>query len=134
MMVTFPIAFLLAVVPSDAAWLLTGDSFWPRMSWWLLGGGVLMGLLASIAGTIELLTTPGVRRRPAGWNHFLSAVVLLAVAFTNWYLRLQDPEALLIPWGLTLSLVGALLVVIAGWLGGDLVFEHQLGVSQEDDV
>jgi len=132
MMVTFPIAFLMAMVPTDLAWILTGDDFWARVSLWLAGAGALTGLAAGLAGTIELLIIPGVRRRGASWSHFVAAITLISVAFTNWFLRLADPTEMILPWGLTLTLLGAVLTGMAGWLGGNLVFEHRIGVVEED--
>ncbi len=133
MLVTFPIAFLLGALATDGAYLLTGDAFWARMSVWLLGGGSVMGILAGIAGTIELLAVQGIRHRAASWNHFVVAVMLLAVATINWLSRLGDAETALFPYGIFLSAMGALLVGIAGWLGGKLVFEHQIGVGSDED-
>lgn len=131
MLVTFPIAFLTAALPSDVAFLYLGDAFWARLSLWLLGAGTLMGTLAGIAGTVELLSIPGIRRRVAAWNHFVVSVMLLAVSFANWAWRLQDIEAAVAPWGLAMSALTLALVVFAGWLGGGLVFEHQIGVENE---
>lgn len=132
MLVTFPIALLLCALGSDLAFWWTVDPFWARMSLWLLGGGTLMGLVAGLSGTVELLAISGVRRRAVGWSHFVSAVMLLSVGFTNWLWRLEDPAAAILPLGLALSALGALLVAVAGWLGGKLVFEHQIGVVDED--
>lgn len=132
MLVTFPIAFLIAIVPSDLAWVLTGDDFWARVSLWLAAGGSVMGLIAGLAGTVELLAIPGVRRRGASWSHFLAAIMLISVAFTNWFVRLAGQTEMILPWGLTLSLLGAVLVGVAGWLGGNLVFEHQIAVIEDD--
>ncbi|HEX2256572.1 MAG TPA: DUF2231 domain-containing protein [Afifellaceae bacterium] len=131
MLVTFPIAFLMAVPPSDIAFLYFGDPFWARLSLWLLGAGTLMGTLAGIAGTVELLAIAGIRRRAAAWNHFVAAVVMLAVSFANWTWRLDDVEAAVAPWGLAMSALTAVLVVFAGWLGGGLVFEHQVGIEND---
>ncbi len=132
MLVTFPIAFLLAMVPADLAWLITGDDFWARLGLWLAGAGFVMGTVAGIAGTIELLVIPGVRRRGASWSHFVAAITLISVAFANWHLRIADPAALIMPIGLGLSVLGAVLTGVAGWLGGNLVFEHQIGVVHDD--
>jgi uncharacterized membrane protein len=133
MLVTFPIAFLLATFASDLVFLYDGDVFWARMSLWLVGGGTVMGVVAGVAGTIEVLTVRGIRRRPAAWNHFVASVMMLAVAFANWMWRIPDPEAAIMPWGLALSTLTAALVAYAGWLGGTLVFEHQIGIEQESD-
>lgn len=132
MLVTFPIAFFLGALGSDlAAWYI-GDIFWARASLWLLGAGVWMGILAGAAGTVELLCVTGIRRRPASWNHFVVAVMLLAVQFFNWLSRIHDPVGSVVPVGIFLSGLGALLVASAGWLGGKLVFEHQIAVGGSD--
>lgn len=132
MLVTFPIAFLIGAFGSDAAYWYTADPFWARMSFWLLGGGTAMGILAGIAGTVELLAIRGIRLRAASWSHFVAAVMLLSVAFANWVIRLDDAEAAVLPYGIYLSALGAALVAVAGWLGGKLVFEHRVGVVHED--
>lgn len=131
MVVPFPIAFLLAVVATDVAYLFTGDSFWARASLWLAGGGTGLGIVAGIIGTLELLIIKDIRHRAAGWSHFVLAVMLLAVGFINWLSRLDDPFGSIATGGLYLSLLGAVLVAMAGWLGGELVFEHQVGLGKD---
>lgn len=133
MLVTFPIALLTLVLPSDLAWVLTQDDFWARMSLWLVGAGAVMGLFAAIIGTIELLLIPAVRRHGMGWSHFVAAMVLLSVAFSNWYLRLEaGAEAWILPWGLALSALGAGLVMMAGWLGANLIFDQRIAIMDEE--
>ena len=135
MVVPFPIAFLLAVVVTDVAFLLTADTFWARASLWLAGGGTWLGLGAGFIGTLELMIIRGIRHRAAGWSHFVMAVMLLAVGFINWLSRLGDPQGAIAAGGLYLSLLGAGLVAMAGWLGGELVFEHHVGLAkhQQED-
>ena len=132
MLVTFPIAFLLGAFASDVAFWFRADPFWARMSLWLIGAGTVMGTIAGIAGTVELLAISGIRRRAASWSHFVAAVVMLSVAAANWLVRLEDPEGAVMPLGLFLSALTAGLVSIAGWLGGTLVFEHRIGIVEED--
>ncbi len=134
MTVTFPIAFLMAALPSDLAFVLLEDPFWARMSLWLLGAGTIMGIVAGVVGTTELLCVGGIRRRLTSWSHFVMAVMLLAVGFANWMLRLDDAAGAILPWGLYLSAVGALLTAIAGWLGAKLVFHHQIGIWDENEL
>lgn len=132
MMANFPIAFLLTVIASDLAFWHFGDPFWARASLWLVGAGTVMGVAAGIAGTVELLSVKQIRRRPASWSHFVSAVMLLSAAAANWGWRLGDAEAAIMPWGLVLSCMCFILVGMAGWLGGVLVFEHQVGVVDDE--
>lgn len=133
MAVTFPIAFLVSALGSDLMFWHLGDPFWARVSLWLLGAGTVTGTLAGIVGAVEVLAIRGIRRRAASWSHSIAAVMLLAVATANWFLRIDEPEAHVIPLGLYLSGLGAILVLLAGWLGGTLVFEHKIGTVEEDD-
>lgn len=133
MVVPFPIAFLLAVVATDVAYLVTTDTFWARASLWLTGGGAWLGIGAGIIGTLELLIIRDIRHRAAGWSHFVVAVMLLAVGFINWLSRLDDPAEAIRFGGFWLSLLGAGLVAMAGWLGGELVFEHHVGLGKHQN-
>lgn len=132
MLANFPIAFLVTVIASDLGYWYTSDPFWARTSLWLLGGGTVMGIVAGIAGTVELLAVKEIRRRTASWSHFVAAVMLLSVAAANWGSRIEDAEAAVMPWGLALSAMCFVLVGMAGWLGGALVFEHQVGIIDDD--
>lgn len=133
MVVPFPIAFLLAIVGTDITYLGTADAFWARASLWLAGAGTILGVIAGIIGTLELFLIRGIRHRPAGWSHFVMAVMLLAVGFINWLSRIEDPYSSIEGSGLYLSLLGAALVSMAGWLGGDLVFEHHVGLGKHKE-
>jgi uncharacterized membrane protein len=132
MLVTFPIALIVATLGADIFWWLTADPFFGRVGLWTSGWGFGMGVLAAVAGTVELLAGAGIRRNPASWSHAVSAMSLLAVIGANWGWRLMHDTAAILPWGLLLSAGGLVLVAIAGWQGGRLVFEHGVGVILND--
>lgn len=127
MLVHFPIALVICTLGADGMYWLTADPFWVRVGVWAAGAAFGFGLIASVAGTAELLAVPGIRVRVASWNHAIAAMTLLAVAGANWGLRLNFPEAIL-PHGLLLSLLAAVLTALAGWHGGKLVFDHGVGL------
>lgn len=126
-------ALVVGTLGADIFWWLTADPFFVRLGLWTSGWGFVMGLLAAVAGTAELLAGPGIRRRPQSWTHAVVAMMLLATVGANWGLRLYDPEGAVLPWGALLSLGGLLYVALAGWHGGKLVFEHQIGVTVSED-
>lgn len=133
MLVTFPMALTVGTVGADLFWWLTADPFFARLGLWSSGWAFAMGILAALAGTAELLAGRGIRRRPESWTHAVLAMMLLATIGANWGLRLFDPEGAILPWGAVLSLGGLVFVGFAGWQGGKLVFEHQIGVMLADD-
>lgn len=129
MLVTFPIALCICTLGADVLYWWTGDPFWPRTALWASGVGFLMGLLAGLAGTAELLLVPGIRIRAASWTHFVLAVMLLSVLAANWAIRLDDPVAAVLPWGVLTSLLAAGMTGMTGWHGGKLVFDYGLGTQ-----
>lgn len=127
MLVHFPIALVVCTLGIDGLYWLNGDPFWLRVGVWSTGFAFAFGVLASVAGTAELLAVPGIRVRVASWNHAIAAMTLLAVAGANWGLRLNIPDAVL-PHGMLLSLLASVLTALAGWHGGKLVFDHGAGL------
>lgn len=132
MLVSFPIAYVMGAVASDIAFWWTGDPFWARMSLWIIGIGFVVGILAAIAGTLDFMLVREIRHHVTSWSHFLAAVMMLALAGANWWLRVDNSEDALLPWGLFLSVVTAVALSFAGWLGGKLVFEHNVGIGDEE--
>lgn len=129
MLVVFPIAFLATVAPADLLFLWSGLAFWAQLSLFMSAAGLALGVVAAAAGTVDLLLIRVVRRHVSAWSHALAAVMLLAFAAANTWLRWPDPAAAVWPWGLLLSVPMAALVGIAGWLGGGLSFHHGIGVA-----
>lgn len=127
-LVMFPLAFLVAVAGTDLGYWLTRDPFWARVSVWLIGAGFLSGILAGITGFLDFYKIKRVRDRSAGWLHMAGNVLALVLSLANWVLRLGDPVAPILPWGLTISLLVAALLAITGWFGGELTFRHKIGV------
>lgn len=129
MLVSFPIALAMCTLAADLLYWWTGDGFWVRAALWTTGAGFLMGLLAGLSGTAELLLVPGIRARAASWTHFIFAMTLLSAFGLNWGLRLAAAAEIVLPYGLLLSLLVAALTTLTGWHGGKLVFDYQLGTS-----
>ncbi|MEW6099074.1 MAG: DUF2231 domain-containing protein [Pseudomonadota bacterium] len=132
MMIHFPVAALIGLVAVDVAFLRSADPFWARAGVWLAGVGALGGWAASIAGLIDLYTVARIRRLITASCHAIIAVMMLSVATMNWLLRVGDAGAMVRPWGLYLSLLTAVLIALAAYLGGRLVYEHTVGVDTSE--
>lgn len=127
MLVTFPIAFVSATLFADIAFWLTEDTFWAEAAFWALVGAVIGGLLAAAAGMADFLLVPQIRRHVSSWSHFIAAVMVIAIAFANLLVRWEEAASAVMPLGIYLSGLNQVLLAIAGWLGGKLVFVHNLG-------
>lgn len=132
MLIHFPVAALMGLVATDAAYVLTGDFFWARAGLWLAGVGVLGGTVSSLAGLVDLVSVSRIRRLVTAWSHAILAVLLLSLASFNWLLRIDDPAARILPWGLYVSLLSAAVIGMTAFLGGRLVYEYAVGVDIEE--
>jgi uncharacterized membrane protein len=131
-LVIFPVAFLSAAAGSDIGYWLTKDFFWARASMWLIGLGGFTGIMAALVGIADFIRVRKVRQRTAGWAHMFINITVLVLTFINFGLRLYDPQSAILPIGVSLSLIVAVLLSIGGWYGGELSFRHKIGVIGTD--
>lgn len=133
MLVPFPIAFLVAALACDLAFWGTRVPLWATAAIWLIGAALVMGALAAIAGLIDFVTQEPIRTIPDAWYHMFGNVLAVALSLVNFGLRyVQGPVNAVIPWGVTLSIIVAAILLYTGWLGGELVFRHQCGMIEEE--
>ncbi len=130
MLVPVPIGMLSAAVASDVAYAITGDGFWARASRWLLGGGMLAGLMAAVLGIIDF-TTIRRARSSTGVTHAAGNATILALTGVSLLLRRGDPRRVPVS-AMALSGLAAALLTITGWLGGELSYRHGIGVILDD--
>lgn len=133
MVVVFPISFLMFTVVSDAVFWWRGDAFWALVSFWLSAAGLTIGVLAALLGLADFMLMKQVRQHVAAWSHMIVGIMVLSLAAANVQLRWDDPVTAVLPWGIVVSAVLALMVVIVGWLGGTLTFRHGIGTYVHDD-
>ncbi|WP_304639454.1 DUF2231 domain-containing protein [Pseudomonas sp.] len=130
-LVHFPVALLLSVVLTDILYIWSEDFFWARAGIWLAGAGALGAWVAGIVGMLDLVLVPAIRRLITAWSHAILAVMLISVASLNWLSRIAAPDEAIWPWGMYLSVLSALLIASAAFLGGILVYDHGVGVTQD---
>lgn len=132
-LIPFPIALLITAAVTDIAFWKTGSPLWAGCSYWLLIGGVGVGVLAAVTGLIDFVSIARARQHTAGWIHAGGNAVVLILGIVNIALRWSD-QTRIVPWGLGLSVVTAALLGITGWYGGELVFRHMIGVTGHHDA
>lgn len=130
MLVPFPIAFLVGTLATDLVFWGVGDPFWARASVWLVGAGVVMGGLAAVFGLIDFLTIERARR-PAGWTHFLGNLLAVILSLVSLLLRVGDPASAVLPGGLVLSFIVVGVLLVTGWMGGELAYRYKIGVIED---
>lgn len=130
-LVTLPIGFLIGAFLSDLAFYWANDPFFARASLWLVGAGLVAGVIAALAGLIDFLGSAAIRDLRESWLHFGGNAVVLILAAISLYLRVQDETGTVSVVQLLLSICITALLGITGWLGGEMVFRRRVAVSEE---
>src|SRR5438552_18698692 len=86
---------------------------WLHVSEWLIGAGLAFGGLAALALFAEFLTRPAIRRGGLGWAHLVLFYGALVVELINALVHTIDGWTAVVPTGMTLSIVGAVLALAA---------------------
>ena len=134
MTVGVPIGLYTGAFVADAVYVLAHDAFWFRMAFWCIALGLLGNLGAVLTGLPDFFAIK--KEVPPAWNaattHLvigLGLVLLYTINFAlhNWGDPLAGGDSIL---PFILSLVGASLLGLQGWYGGELVFRHKVGVEE----
>ncbi len=111
----FPIACFTLALLTDLAYIRTAQLVWQRFSEWLLFAGLVFGGIALLAQFIHFL----VRRERPSWLAVAGAIVVLILALINSFIHARDGWTGVVPWGVTLSALTVLAMIVTGWLGRD---------------
>jgi uncharacterized membrane protein len=129
MLVPFPIAFFTGALACDIAFRYTSNSFWASCAYWLLGAGVVMALVAALAGLTDFAGDRRIRDLRVAWLHAGGNVILVLIEAYNFYIRydMAGPPATP-PYGLALSAIAVVLMLFNGWQGWEMVYRHRVAV------
>ncbi len=131
-LVPFPIVCFTLVLVTDILYWQTENLMWQHFSSWLLFAGLVVAAFAAIAGAIDLLARRAIRRRSKALMHGIGNLVVMALAMLNSLVHARDGWHGVVPWGLALSAVTVLVMMITVWLGRDMVYRHAIGVRPHD--
>ena len=133
-LIPFPIGLLTTAVVFDVLYLITSSGRWAGISFWMIGAGVIGGLLAAVFGLIDWLAIPsGTRAKAVGLLHGLTNFLMVALFAISWLLRAEVPGEPGVV-AIVLSFLGVGLASLGGFLGGELVFRLGVGVSEEANL
>jgi uncharacterized membrane protein len=109
----FPICAFTLTVFTDIAYWRTANLMWLHFSEWLLLAGLIFGVLAAVFLLLAYLVS---KVRP-GWLHAIGGVVVMLLAALNSFIHTADGWTAVMPYGLTVSVITVLAMIITGWLG-----------------
>ncbi len=126
MLIPLPLGLWIFSWVADLVYASGGGEQWRAVALYTVGGGVVGALLAAIPGYLDYrsLTDPQ-PKTIATWHMTLNLTIVALFVATFW-MRVAD-----LSWvgGFVLSTLGVLLLGISGWLGGELVYKHGVGVD-----
>ena len=97
---------------------------------WVSIAGVVLALVAAVAGFTDFLSEPRIRGLNNAWYHMIGNLAAVVLALVNFYLRYaQGAEAAVKPWGVVLSLVVVGILLFTGWKGWEMVYRHHVAVQ-----
>jgi len=138
MIIPFPIALWVFSLVADVIYLWRGNLVWRNwIAFYTLLGGIIGAVVAAVPGFIDWLSITD--RNVVGianWHARLNLIALV-IFVISFYLRTTSGASWVsgsytIP--VLLSVLGVILITIAGWLGGEMVFRHGVAVDQQPDT
>ena len=92
MLIVFPLGLLATAVVFDVIFLVTDNPTWTQAAYYMIGAGVVTGLLAAVPGALDWWGIPrGTRAKRVGLIHGLGNVVVVALFAISWLLRRDNP-------------------------------------------
>jgi uncharacterized membrane protein len=126
-LIVFPLGLLFTSVVFDVIYLITRNSLWTVVAFWMIVAGVAGGLAAAPFGLWDWIGVPnGTRAKRVGLLHGVGNVIVLLLFAASLTIR-KDNTAAPEGFALLLSAVGVVLVAVTGWLGGEMI--TRLGIA-----
>jgi uncharacterized membrane protein len=128
MLVTLPIGLWIFSFICDLTFVLgSGVSLWFTLGFYTMIAGTLAAVIAAVPGTIDMLSLSA-RPKKLALTHMALNVTIVLLYAVNIGMRITEPAVGGLP--LILSIVAIVLLATSGWLGGQLVYEHRVGVNE----
>lgn len=130
-LVAFPVSLWTFSLVCDLLYRFGGGRIiWSEMAWYTMVGGIIGALAAAVPGLIDFFSISDPRAGRIGLAHLIINVALVVLFSTNAWLRTASAPGSMLP--LTLSVAGVAALLISGWLGGEMVYVHKVGVAARE--
>ena len=118
----YPIACFTGAFLTDIVYAQTYEMMWANFSIWLITVGLVMGVLAAVVGIADYLAHRRDRARRSASPHTIGNVLVLLLSLVNAFVHSRDAYTSVVPTGLILSGIVAVLVLVSSWLGTTLAY------------
>jgi uncharacterized membrane protein len=127
MLVVFPIGLWIFSLISDFIFLARGAAVWNDVAFYTMAGGLVGALFAAVPGLFDMFSLSDPKAGKIAWIHMILNLIAVGIFALNFYLRIGNIVGAPLP--ISLSVTGVLFIAISGWLGGELVYVHGVGVE-----
>ena len=129
MLVPIAIGCFIFSFAADLICLVTGvRDPWNLLAYYTMLGGIIGALAAAAPGLVDLLSLPaGTAVKKTAVLHMVINLAVVAIYICNAWIRADKTADLQLP--MVLSAVTILMLLVSGWLGGKMVYEHGVGVD-----
>jgi len=126
MLVPLPIGLWIFALVADVMTHLRGGQGWRTVAFYCLGGGIVGAVLAAIPGLIDRATIGRGKARRTGIGHMAMNLLAVLVFGVDFLTRFGNPDH---SGMLRLTALGVVVILISGWLGGEMVYVGGVGVA-----
>jgi uncharacterized membrane protein len=128
MLVPLPIGLWVFSLITDIIYRASGNVVWAGVAYYSMAGGIIGALLAAVPGLLDFFALkPTDVKKIALWHMAINLTTTILFCI-NLYLRTGVPGA---STPFILSIIGVLSILVSGWLGGQMVYVHGLGVDED---
>ena len=126
-LVGLPIGLWVFSLVCDIVAIAEGSAFWQGVALYTLVGGLVGAMLAAIPGLVDWFSLSTAHVRTLGTIQMILNLGLVVLYAVNAALRIFGVGSAALPFAL--SVLGVMVLGISGWLGGEMVFIHRVGVA-----
>jgi uncharacterized membrane protein len=132
MLIPIPLGLFITAAVIDIVAAFTDWRLLSVVSFWNLVIGIATALIAAVFGTIDWTAIPkGTRAKRVGAVHGIGNVLMVGLFFVAVLLRVDEPAWAITGGALALEIVALAIGTVTGWLGGELVDRHAIGVHPD---
>jgi uncharacterized membrane protein len=107
-------ALLMAALFTDYMYFSNALMQWANFSAWLITGGLVLALIAALVLVLDLVLG---RAGPIIWPDFGLLAVVAILSIVNVFIHTRDGWRSVVPSGITVSAIVAILLLVAGLRG-----------------
>jgi uncharacterized membrane protein len=130
--IPLPIGLWIFSIVSDLIFKFGfGGPVWNDVAFYTLGGGIVGALIAALPGFIDLTDLQNPKTKTIAIWHMMINLLAVALYCVNFWLRMHCAPGDNVP--IILSAIGVVLIIISGWLGGEMVYVRGVAVKHPPD-